>query len=145
MEFMKVKSKIPYCNRNHTGWYIASYLERFEYYDEIKSNLSRRCIAWENTILIRAKNREQAFKKAVSIGRVGDGMEAWNSKGRKGAWRFEGLTSLVPIYDKMKDGSELLWTEYNGRTVKTIKSWVRTKRKLEVFDDRPKSADDIHH
>jgi hypothetical protein len=131
---MKQKKKIPFRNRNQTGWWIASYLERFEYYDEDKRNPNRKCLAWENTILIRAKNRDIAFKKAVAIGR--EGSEAWDEgTGRKGIWRFEGLTNLLPVYDKIENGSEVLWTEHRGRTVKKIKSFVKTKKDLSVFDD----------
>jgi len=137
--------KIPYRNRNHTGWWVASYLERFEFYDEKKSNLNRRCVAWENTILIRAKNREQAFRKAIAIGKVCQGIEGWDNKGRKGAWRFEGLTSLLPVYDKIGDGEEIFWKEYEGRTVGKIKSWIKHKKELEAFDDSPKPRINISH
>jgi hypothetical protein len=30
------KTKIPFRNRNHSGWWIASYIERFEYFDDLK-------------------------------------------------------------------------------------------------------------
>ena len=140
---MKRMKKIPFRNRNHTGWYIASYLERFEYYDEDKRNPNRRCLAWENTILIRAKDRDQAYKKAISFGRLGEGSEAWDEgTERKGAWHFEGLTSLLPVCEKIEDGSEVLWTEYQGRTVKKIKSFVKSKNELEVFDDKPGRAEE---
>lgn len=140
---MKQKKKIPFRNRNQTGWWIASYLERFEYYDENKRNPNRRCLAWENTILIRAKDRDKAYKKAHAIGRLGEGSEAWDEgTGRKGAWHFEGLTSLLPVYDKIEDGSEVLWKEYSNRTVKTIKSFIKTRKDLEVFDDTPGRAEE---
>ena len=67
--------KVPHGNRNHTGWWIASFIERFEYYDENKANLNRRCLAWENTILIKAPNREVAYRKAVVQGRLSNGNE----------------------------------------------------------------------
>jgi hypothetical protein len=37
--------KVPHRNRNHTGWWIASFIERFEYSDENKANLNRRDVA----------------------------------------------------------------------------------------------------
>ena len=112
------------------------YLERFEYYEEDKANPNRRCLAWENTVLIRARDREQAYKKAVSVGRLGSGSEAWNADTkRRGAWRFEGLTSLLPVYEDLEDGCELIWTEHAGRTVAKIKSLVKHKRELEAFQD----------
>ena len=133
---MKRRKEIPFRNRNHTGWWIAYYVERFEYYDEDRSKLNRRCLAWENTILVRAEGREEAYRKAMAFGRIGDGSEGHDSgTRRRGAWRFEGLTSLVPIYEKIEDGAEILWREYKGRTVKKIKNRVRSKKELEAFDD----------
>jgi len=130
------RGNVPYKNRSPEGWWIASYVERFEYYDENVSNLNRRCLAWENTILIQAADREEAYRKALVAGRVGDRSEAWDADSkRKGCWRFEGLTSLLPIYEALEDGTEVLWTQHAGKSVRTIKQLVKRKRDLEAFDD----------
>ena len=129
--------KVPHRNRNHTGWWIASLIERFEHYDEDKANLNRRCLAYENTILIKAPNREVAYRKAVVQGRLSNGIEGWNSSsGRKGAWRFEGLTSLLPVYEDLEDGAEILWKKHAGVTVRKIRGSIKKKHELSVFDDR---------
>ena len=130
------RASVPYRNRSPRGWWIAPYLERFEYYDENRRNLNRRCVAWENTILVRANDRDQAWKKAVAFGRLSDGNEGWDETGRKGAWHYEGLTSLLPVYDDLEDGGELVWVEHPRSSVKRIKAMVKTKRQLESFDDR---------
>jgi Domain of unknown function (DUF4288) len=123
-------------NRTRHGWWIATCLERFEYYDENRRNLNRRCLAWENTILIKARNREEAWRKAVAQGRLSEGSEAWDSEtGRKGAWHFEGLTSLLPVYDRLEDGAEIIWVEHAGRTVRRIRGLVKKKHELEAFAD----------
>ena len=133
---MKRRKKLLFRNRNQTGWWIASYVERFEYYDEDKRKLNRRCLAWENTILVQAGGREEAYRKAMAFGRIGDGSEGHDSQTRRrGAWRFEGLRSLLPICEKLEDGAEILWREYQGRTVKKVKSLVKAKKELEAFDD----------
>jgi hypothetical protein len=134
-EAKKKKSKIPYRNKSPYGWWIASYIERFEYEDEDLSNLNRKCLAWENTILIQAKDRQAAYRKAEKVGRLGDGIEGWNEDGRRGTWRYEGLTSLLLIYEELEDGAEILWKEYRDPTVKKIKSWVKPKHQLETFED----------
>ncbi len=131
----KKRSEIPYRNKSPYGWWIATYIERFEYEDEDKSNLNRRCLAWENTILIQAKDRQEAYRKAEKTGRLGDGLEGWNDAGRRGTWRYEGLTSLLPIYEELEDGAEILWKEHQNRSVKKIKSRVKPKYQLEAFDD----------
>jgi hypothetical protein len=72
----------------------------------------------------------------MAFGRIGDGSEGHDSETRRrGAWRFEGLTSLLPICEKIEDGAEILWREYKGRTVKKIKNRVRSKKELEALDD----------
>src|SRR6185369_17445178 len=91
--------EVPYRNRSPRGWWLASYIERFEYHDEKRRNLNRRCVARENTILVKAVTRGEAYKKAVVFGRLSDGNEACDERGRKGAWRYEGLSSLLPIYE----------------------------------------------
>ena len=128
------KDKIPYRNKSPYGWWLAICLERFEFYDEDKSNSNRRCIAWENTILIEAENRKEAYSKAIENGKVSDGSEA-DYNGRKGKWIFEELTSLIPIYEELGDGAEILWDEHKKYAVKTVKSWVRAKNELEAFKD----------
>ena len=130
------RGKIPHRNRSPHGWWIASYLERFEYDDEDRRQLNRRCLAWENTILVKARNRHEAWRKAMARGRLGDRSQARNvTSGRTGVWRFEGLTSLLPIYDRLEDGAELLWVEHAGRTVRSIRALVKPKRLLEAFED----------
>jgi hypothetical protein len=125
-------------NTSPVGWYVASLLHRFEWYDEDKDNLNRRCLVWQNQILIKAIDREEAYNKAVEEGRAHEESgEMWETgnETRRGRWRFEGLTSLLPIYDELEDGAEITWKEYKNRSVKKIKSWVKLKEELEVFSE----------
>ncbi len=130
------RRQIPARNRSPHGWWTASYLERFVFDDENRRDLSRRCLAWENTILIEAKDREQAYRKAVAHGRLGQGGVAREvGTGRKGRWRFEGLTSLLPIYERLENGAEVLWQEHAGCAVRSVLAKVKRKKQLEVFQD----------
>jgi hypothetical protein len=132
----KSRKPIPHRNKSPYGWWIASYLERFEFDDENVENLNRRCLAWENTIVFKARDRNQAYRKAEKIGKLSDGNEAWTGdKARKGRWRYEGITSLLPIYEELTDGAEILWNEYQNVTVRRVKSMVKRKLDLECFDD----------
>lgn len=137
----RAHQKIPHRNRSPHGWWIAAYVERFEYDDEDKSNANRRCFAWENTIIVKAKDRDRAYEKAVQIGRRCEGHRAWNADGREGQWKFEGLTSLLPIYEELVDGAEVLWREHENVAVKTVRSLVPRRKALEVFDDTPGPGD----
>ena len=128
--------RAPRGTKSPHGWWVASYIERLEWSDEDGSNLRRRCLAWENTVLVKATNREQAYRRAMAIGRQSSGRFR-NLNGRVGEWRFEGLTSLLPIYDKLENGAEIMWVEHENRTVARIKRMVKRKRELECFDGLP--------
>jgi hypothetical protein len=131
------KSKIPSRNRSPFGWWVASYIERFEWKSEDRTKLKRRCLAWENTVLIKAKDREVAYQKARSIRKTysPEWRNYGNHPGRPGRWVFEGLTSLLAIYEKLEDGAEIIWNEHADRTVEKIRSFVKKKSELETFID----------
>lgn len=131
------KNNIPYRNKSPYGWWVAIFLERFECEDENLKNMNRRCLVWENMILIKAKTREQAYQKALYQGKLCEGEITHDGNGNKGFWKFEGLMNLLPVYEELADGNEIMWTEHR-RTVKTIKSWVRKKEELDVFIDDEK-------
>jgi len=122
-------------NLNPVGWYVATYIERFEFPDEDTSDPERRCRAWKNTILIKAKSPEEAYRKAVQEATLTSDTEWTKDNGRIKGGRlvFEGLTSLLPIYDKLEDGSEIFWEDYPRSKVKTIKGMIRQKSELEAF------------
>jgi len=50
-------------------------------------------------------------------------------------------TSLLAIHDDLTDGAEILWNEHDNRTIGKIRSWIKRKEELEVFDDTPASGD----
>ena len=131
------RTNTAYRNRSPYGWWIASYVERAEWDDEDRSDLNRRCTAWENAILVRARDRTEAWRKAVAVGRLGAGSRFTDSTGRrKGRWRFEGLTSLLPVYERLEDGAEILWQVHARRSVRRIKAMVKSRSRLPIFDDR---------
>jgi hypothetical protein len=130
------KTKIPYRNRAPHGWWTASYIEQAVWNDDLKPSPNQRCVAWENTILLKAPNREAAYKKAIRLSKNRPTFESEDGK-RKGRWVFLGLTDLLPIYEEIEDGAEILWTEHKNKTVKNVRARVRQKHELTVFDDSP--------
>ena len=97
---------------------------------QTKLSPTSRCHVWVNTRLLRARNREQAYRKAVRLGRVGHPSE---TKG--GEWRFAGISMLLPIYEEIEDGAEILWDDHGLMEVQRIEKLVKTKEQLPVFDD----------
>lgn len=122
-------------NISPVGWYVAIELLRFipEGVDPSESN--RRFLVWENLILIQADDPESAYNKAIENGEIYNDAEFLHVyKGKSGRWRFEGLMSLLPVYDELEDGAELLWSEYY-KSSKGIERIVKTKEELEVFQE----------
>lgn len=137
-----MKDGIPYRNHSPYGWWIASYIERAAWDDEPNPAPNSRCLAWENTIILQAPDREAAYEKAIALAsQQTSQFEDSTRNNRKGHWVFEGLTSLLAIHEELTDGAEILWVEHNNRTVKKVRSWVKRKDELEVFDDTPSIGD----
>ena len=123
-------------NNSPVGWYIASILVRLEWQDEDVSNPRRRCKAWENTILIRANSLQEAYEKAIAKGKQEEEAgKIWkvDNEDIKGQWHFEGLTNLLPVYDEIEDGSEIMWMEHENKSVHKIQSWVAENKSWEDF------------
>ena len=137
-----MKDGIPHRNHSPHGWWIATYIERTEW-DDAQAQPDDVCLAWENTIILTAVDREAAYAKVVAM--VGTPtsqfMDDTQAPPRAGHWVFEGLTSLLPIYDKLEDGAEVLWIEHEDKTLRDIQSWIKSKSELEVFDDTPAIGD----
>jgi hypothetical protein len=128
---MRKKAQPAYRNRNHTGWWIFREVEQWVSKRQKKLTSKSRCLVWENTRLIRAKSRDEAYRKALRVGRIGH-----PSKTKGGTWHFVGISLLLPLYEKIEDGVEILWTEHRNMPVARIKRLVCSKRQLPVFDDR---------
>ena len=121
--------KIPSRNQSHSGWWIFSELEHWVAKGKGLSPRGR-YPDWENTRLLRAKNREEAYRKALKLGRAGH-----PSKTDGGEWRFAGITMLLPVYEDIEDGAEILWEDRGSLSLKRIRELVKSKRKLPVFQD----------
>lgn len=119
-------------NISPIGWYVGSYVLRFiELREPGNNNPHRRFLTWENTILVKARNLDHAYDKVVAIAKE-------HTKPYKGGpapgvdvqWVFEGVTELLPIYEELEDGAEIMWSEHPSHTLKTIRSWAKTKKKF---------------
>jgi hypothetical protein len=93
---------------------------------------------WENTIILLAPDRDAAYTKAIALASANEKeFSDADDVSRTGRWVFEGLLSLLPIYDELGDGAEISWQDHPAVTVQKMRSWIRAKDQLEVFDDSP--------
>jgi glutaredoxin len=130
---LKAKKSANHKHISPYGWYIASYLLRFIIIsDKNKNKPNKKFSAWENTILVKSKNSVEAYKKAEKIAKS-ETIPYINVNGQKVKWIFEGFTFFLPVYEKIEDGSEILWRVHEDKKLKKIKSMVRKKNELEIF------------
>ena len=110
-------------NISPVGWYVGSYLIRFtEIGDGDKNNPEKKFLSWENTLLVEAKNLKEAYSKVEVIGREDEDPYKGGIDGVPVQWVYEGITELLPIYEEIKDGAEIMWGEHNPRKLKNIKA-----------------------
>ena len=114
-----------------TGWYVGSYLLRFvELAEAGNDDLEKRFTSWENTALIQAANFDEAYEKLVAVARGNSQPYKGGPKGVDVQWVFEGVTELLPIYEPLADGSEIMWANNRPTKLKNIRARVKGKGEL---------------
>lgn len=112
-------------NISPVGWYVASYLIRFtEINDQNKDNQEERFLSWENTIIVRASDLDEAYDKVVKIAQESTEPYLGGPDAVPVQWVFEGVTELLPIYEELEDGAEIMWAKHGPRKLKNLKKLV---------------------
>tara|TARA_R110002020_G_scaffold17804_10_gene63148 strand:+ start:25442 stop:25849 length:408 start_codon:yes stop_codon:yes gene_type:complete len=115
---MEKAEKISNKNGN---WYIVEIIEKCEPVERNEKQELRRVITWGNHHLIKADSPEKAFDKAVKLGKEAE-YKFTNSDKIEMEWIFVGIGELLPIYEDIEDGAELMWNDYgfisNRRTMR---------------------------
>ncbi|MBK9496178.1 MAG: DUF4288 domain-containing protein [Aquimonas sp.] len=110
------------------GWYVGSYLLRFiELAEEGNDDLERRFLTWENTVLVKAIDLDDAYDKIVKIGMENTTPYKGGPKGIDVQFVFEGVTEILPIYEEIEDGAEIMWASHKPRKLKNLRKSVRRK------------------
>lgn len=114
-------------NISPVGWYVGSYLIRFIELDYKKNDdPDERFLSWENTVIVKAKNLNEAYIKVIKIAKSGTKPYRGGHQGVPVQWLFEGVTELLPIYEKIEDGAEIMWAEHAPRKLKNLRKMVRS-------------------
>lgn len=123
---MKTQDKIS----NEKGnWYIAEIIQKCEPVDRNEKQDLRRVTTWGNHHLIKANSPEKAFEKAVQIGKEGE-YTFTNTDKIIMEWIFVGIADLIPIYDDIEDGAEIMWTDYGFISDRRTKRIPQTKEEI---------------
>ena len=116
-------------NVSPVGWYVGAYVIRFtERADKRKHDLENRFLTWENWVLVKARSIDAAYDKVVKIAKGDTKPYKGGPDGIAVQWIFEGVTELLPVYEQIEDGSEIMWAE---RTAKLKNIRKRVKKKAE--------------
>jgi len=116
-------------NLSPVGWYYASYLLRFvEMADPDKDSDDKPFTAWENTVLVRAKDMDEAHAKVTALARKASTIYRGGEEGLRVRWKFVGITELLPVYEPLEDGAEIAWTNHGDHKLSDLKKLVTPKR-----------------
>jgi hypothetical protein len=115
-------------NISPVGWYVCSYLLRFvELANPDNNNDEARFLSWENTIIVKASNLDEAYDKTVAIANQTTEPYKGGPEGIDVQWLFEGITEVLPIYEELEDGAEIMWRERWPCKLKNLRRLVRNK------------------
>ena len=89
---------------------------------------------WVNIHMIAAADAEDAYSKAIQLGRSHNRRYLAGDKARPAQWKFRGIRELVSFIDqKPKDGCELMFETYPRKSERGIRRMLTRKRDLSVF------------
>jgi hypothetical protein len=113
--------KVEKISNKNGNWYIVEIIEKCEPVERNEKQELRRVTTWGNHHLIKADSPEKAFDKAEKIGKEAE-YKFTNSDKIEMEWIFVGIGELLPIYEDIEDGAELMWNDYgfisNRRTMR---------------------------
>ncbi|MDQ6975812.1 MAG: DUF4288 domain-containing protein, partial [Mariprofundaceae bacterium] len=87
----------------------------------------KRFIVWENTIIVQASSLDDAYDKVVDEAKLETKPYKGGSDAVPVQWVFEGVTELLPIYEELEHGAEIMYREHNNTKLKNLQKAVRKK------------------
>ena len=111
-------------------WFIAQLVEEF------RVQGSQRNAVHINYVLIAASKPEEAYRKALELGRHANN-EYENPEGKTVVHRFLGLRDLHVVYFPIEHGCEITFEERLGVGPAALRKLVRRKGDLEAFRPVP--------
>lgn len=110
-------------------WYIAEIIEKCEPVNRNETQELRRVKTWGNFHIIKAETPKKAYDKAVKIGKEAE-YKFTNSDNLEMEWIFIGIGNLIPIYEDIEDGSEIMWENYGDISNRRAMKFPISEEKL---------------
>jgi hypothetical protein len=118
-------------NKSPVGWYVASYIIRFIELDEPgNDDPESRFDAWENTIILRAFNFDDAYSRVLELAALETNPYKGGPEGIDVKWEFVGVTELLPIHEELEDGAEIMYQEHDQKKLADLRAMVKEKDEL---------------
>jgi hypothetical protein len=92
----------------------------------IKASPEKIFLSWENTILVKANDLDDAYDKIEKEALEQTEPYRGGEDGARVQWIYEGITEILPIYDELEHGTEIMFSEHN-RKLKNLKKMVKNK------------------
>jgi hypothetical protein len=109
-----------------TEWYLAEIVQELTVADDPRNTV------WRNLTLVHASSPDDAYERAVALGRSGD-TEYLNPAGKLVTIRFRGLSYLDVIHDPLEHGAELMFWSEVGVCPDDLQKLLRHKEELQLF------------
>ncbi|MEX2140627.1 MAG: DUF4288 domain-containing protein [Pirellulales bacterium] len=122
-------------------WYAAHIVM----FVELKEPRQERFPVWENVVAFRANSEDEAFEKAERYGRAEEGDDGGSFRWGKSParWVFAGvrkLTECESLGDRLEDGTELTYTEFELQSREDVKRLASGKPVQARFNERYRAA-----
>lgn len=116
------------CIENTGNWFVASVV--------LLSNRTPSLgDVWENTYLVKAENFSAAFDKAQKIALEDvQGRKQTESEVDPVSWRVVGVSELLPIFEDIADGCELMWADHGMLPNSDAQRLVKTEEELRSIN-----------
>ncbi|MEJ2407205.1 MAG: DUF4288 domain-containing protein [Candidatus Thiodiazotropha sp.] len=115
-------------NISPVGWYLGTYLARFiEIEDQSNDDPEARFATWENSVIVKAGDLGEAYDKVEAIGIEHGEPYKGGKEGIPVKWEYLGIIELLPIYEELVDGAEIMWASNYPRKLKNLQTIVKRK------------------
>jgi hypothetical protein len=112
--------------RSKPEWYIAELVEKITVAEDSRN------VVHQNLVLIRTTSADEAYEKAVTVGKNGE-TSYENPAGNLVHITFEGISDLVQMYEDLEDGAELTFRRTVGLTHEQIRALIVPRDQLPVY------------
>ena len=118
-------------------WYLADIVSRVHHR---RGRLYTCNVVHINTHLAEAESPEEAYEKAVGLGRLSEHVFL-NTESKQVRVVFRGLRGLDVVHDPLEDGAEVAYSESVGVSEEELSRWLVPKERLGIFAPRRSNRD----